>query len=228
MGVLTEQFIQECLDRHPYDIDMSKLILEIAQGRNVTDALLARVSRPDIIGWLGNEMEVIIDALVPALAEKAAGERNNAETLLGYLEQTKAEGSAGLVVEVERDAAEELGQGSKYCQQFDVTIRFEGAELATWAPDSEGEYRDGKWVAEPVKWPPLLEGLILLPELVSEEPGVEVEEADVDYAGQHEKREQELLREIQRGRAGAAFERADEGPAQMQRHEPPRTSDLFR
>ena len=41
MGVLTEQFVQECLDRHPYDIDMSKLILEIAQGRNVADALLA-------------------------------------------------------------------------------------------------------------------------------------------------------------------------------------------
>jgi hypothetical protein len=71
---LTEQFIQECLDRHPYDIDMSKLILEIAQGRNVTDALLARVSRRDIIEWLGNEMEVIVDGLVPALAQQAAGE----------------------------------------------------------------------------------------------------------------------------------------------------------
>jgi hypothetical protein len=74
MGVLTEQFVQECLDRHPYDIDMSKLILEIAQGRNVADALLARVSRSDIIEWLGNEMEVIVDALVPALAQQAAGE----------------------------------------------------------------------------------------------------------------------------------------------------------
>ena len=74
MGVLTEQFVQECLDRHPYDIDMSKLILEIGQGWNVADALLARVSRSDIIEWLGNEMEVIVDALVPALAQEAAGE----------------------------------------------------------------------------------------------------------------------------------------------------------
>jgi hypothetical protein len=53
---------------------MSKLILQIAQGRNVTDALLARVSRRDIIEWLGNEMEVIVDGLVPALAQQAAGE----------------------------------------------------------------------------------------------------------------------------------------------------------
>ena len=74
MGVLTEQFIQECLDRQ--DSDVSKLILKIAQGANATEALLARASRSDIIEWLGNEIEVLVDELA---VENAAGERNNAQ-----------------------------------------------------------------------------------------------------------------------------------------------------
>ena len=88
--------------------------------------------------------------------------------LLGYLDKTKAEGSHGLVVEVEREAPEELGVGFKDYHVFNVTIRYEKAELANCAPDSEREYQDGKWVAEPAKWPALLEGPIPLPKLASE------------------------------------------------------------
>jgi hypothetical protein len=100
-------------------------------------------------------------------------------------------------------------------------------QLAEPAPDSEGEYKDGKWVAEPAKWPALLEGLMPLPELVSEEPEVEVEE-EVDQPGEHEQREQAVLREIERGTAGGTLERADEGTIDMRRPEPSRTPDLFR
>jgi hypothetical protein len=36
-------------------------------------SLKASTARP-IAEWLGNEMEVIVDALIPALAQQAAGE----------------------------------------------------------------------------------------------------------------------------------------------------------
>jgi hypothetical protein len=224
MAELNEQFIQECLDRHPYNTDMSKLILEIAQGANVTETLLSRVSRSDIIEWLGYEIQILLEPAVKPPIE----ERNSAELLLGYLEKTKADGSPGLVIDVEREAVEELGVGPKYYQVFYVTIRYEGAELAEPAPDSEGEYKDGKWVAEPAKWPALLEGLMPLPELVSEEPEVEVEEEEVDQPGEHEQREQAVLLEIERGTAGGTLERADEGTTDMRRPEPSRTPELFR
>jgi hypothetical protein len=222
MSELTQEFVQECLDRHPYGVDLSKLILDIAQGANAAEALLSRVSRSDIIEWLGYQIEILVDEPV----KNSAQERASAEMLLGYLEKTKAEGSPGLVIDVERDAVEELGAGPKYYQVFNVTIRYEGAELAEPAPDSEGEYKDGKWVAEPVKWPALLEGLIPLPELVSEEP--EVEEEEVDEPGAHEQREQAVLREIERGTAGGTLERAEEGTIDMPGPEPSRTPDLFR
>jgi hypothetical protein len=222
MSELTQEFVQECLDRHPYGVDVSKLILDIAQGANAAEALLSRVSRSDIIEWLGYEIEILLEPAVKPPIE----ERNSAEMLLGYLEKTKAEGSPGLVIDVELDAVEELGAGPKYYQVFNVTIRYEGAELAEPAPDSEGEYKDGKWVAEPVKWPALLEGLIPLPELVSEEP--EVEEEEVDEPGAHEQREQAVLREIERGTAGGTLERAEEGTIDMRGPEPSKTPDLFR
>jgi hypothetical protein len=221
MSELTQEFVQECLDRHPYGVDVSKLILDVAQGANAAEALLSRVSRSDIIEWLGYQIEILVDEPV----KNPTQERASAEILLGYLEATKGEGSRGLYVEVERQGVEELGAGPQYYQVFDVTIRYEEAELAVMAPDSEGQFNEGKWVAHPVKWPPLLAGLVPLPELVSDEPEIEVEE---DQEDDHAKREQDLLREIERSTAGVAFERADEGPAQMQRHEPPRTPDLFR
>jgi hypothetical protein len=221
MSELTQEFVQECLDRHPYGVDVSKLILDVAQGANAAEALLSRVSRSDIIEWLGYQIEILVDEPV----KNPTQERASAEILLGYLEATKGEGSRGLYVEVERQGVEELGAGPKYYQVFDVTIRYEEAELALMAPDSEGQFNEGKWVAHPVKWPPLLAGLVPLPELVSDEPEIEVEE---DQEDDHAKREQDLLREIERSTAGVAFERADEGPAQMQRHELPRTPDLFR
>jgi cytochrome c556 len=53
-----------------------------------------------------------------------------------------------------------------------------------------------------------------LPELASEEPGVKVEEADVDHAGEHEKREQAakaLWKQVQQFRreAGSFFTAAE-------------------
>ena len=220
MAELTQQFIQECLDQHSLGVDMAELILEIAQGRNTTEALLARLSRDEILCWLGNEMEAIVEAIVPKPVDDVS--RNHAEMLLGYLDSTKAEGSPGLHVEVERESPEELDE-VKYYQVFNVTIRYEEAELAVMAPDSEGEFKEGRWVAEPVKWPPLLASLVALPALESEEPEIEVEEDD------HAKREQDLLREIERGTLGGPLERIEEGPAQMHRPvEPPETPDLFR
>ena len=222
MSELTKEFVQECLDRHPYGVDVSKLILDIAQGANAAEALLSRVSRSDIIEWLGYQIEILVDEPV----KNPTQERASAEILLGYLEATKGEGSRGLYVEVERQGVEELGAGPQYYQVFDVTIRYEEAELAVMAPDSEGQFNEGKWVAHPVKWPPLLAGLVPLPELVSEEPEIEVEE---DQEDDHPKREPDLLLEIARGALGRTLERIEEGPTPMHRSvEPPATPDLFR
>jgi hypothetical protein len=222
MSELTQEFVQECLDRHPYGVDVSKLILDIAQGANAAEALLSRVSRSDIIEWLGYQIEILVDEPV----KNPTQERASAEILLGYLEATKGEGSRGLYVEVERQGVEELGAGPEYYQVFDVTIRYEEAELAVMAPDSEGQFNEGKWVAHPVKWPPLLAGLVPLPELVSEEPEIEVEK---DREDDYPKREQDLLREIERGALGGTLERIEERPTPMHRSvEPPATPDLFR
>ena len=224
MGVLTQEFVQECLDRHPFGIDVSKLISEIAQGANATDVLLSPLDRSEITEWLGNEIEALVDE--PVLPKVGEAARNNGEILLGYLEKTKDEGSSGLVIDVERDAPEESALGSKYYQVFYVTARYEGVELASCAPHSEGEYKDGKWIAQPVKWSAFLEGLIPLPKLVSEEP--EVEEQEAGEAREEEKREREVSREIDRAIAGSALEPAQEGLTDTRRCESPGTPDLFR
>jgi hypothetical protein len=205
-------------------LTQSKLISEIAQGANATGVLLSPLARSEIIEWLGNEIEALVDE--PVLPKVGEAARNNGEILLGYLEKTKTEGSPGLVVDVERDAPEESFSGPKYYQVFYVTIRYEGAELASSAPDSEGEYKDGKWLAEPVKWSDFLEGIIPLPELVIEEP--EVEEQEAGEAREEEKREREVSREIDRAIAGSALERAREVPTDTRRGESPGTPDLFR
>ena len=222
MAEISEQFIQECLDQHRLEVNMAEVILEIAQGRDATEALLERVDRSDILSWLGNEMEAIVEAMEPKPVDEVS--RKNAAILLRYLDSTKAEGSAGLQVEVDPETPEELDE-IKYYQVFNVTIRYEEAELVLMAPESEGQFKEGTWVAEPVKWAPLLQGLVPLPELVSGEPEIEVEEEE-DSA----KREQDVMREIERGTLGGTLERSEEGPAaQMYRAaEPPQTPDLFR
>ena len=108
MGKLTNEFVEEFLERH--DGDMTPLILDLAEGANATDALLKRLGRQEIIDWLQYEFEgLLMHGFKPA-SENDFPERNNSELLLGYLEKTKAETSPGLQFEVEPlAAAEELG-----------------------------------------------------------------------------------------------------------------------
>jgi hypothetical protein len=49
MGKLTNEFVEECLDRQ--DGDVPQLILAIAEGANPTDALLEGLSREEMLDW---------------------------------------------------------------------------------------------------------------------------------------------------------------------------------
>jgi hypothetical protein len=153
MGKLTNEFVKECLDRQ--DGDVPQLILAIAEGTNPADALLERISREEILDWLKQEFDGLLMQGFEPLSEDAGFERNNGEILLGYLEKTKAETSPGLQLEVQPVADPQLGNGSRYYQEFDVTIRYEGVELGSCALASEGEYISGKWVGESAQWPTL-------------------------------------------------------------------------
>jgi hypothetical protein len=169
MGKLTNEFVEECLDRQ--DGDVPQLILAIAGGANPTDALLERMSRKEILDWLSEEFDGLLMHGFEPLLEDGGLERNNAEILLGYLEKTKAQTSPGLKFEVEPVGdPEELGAEGKYYEESDVTIRYEGVELGSCVLESEGQYVSGKWVSEPAQWPTLLPGLIPLPTVVIEEP----------------------------------------------------------
>ena len=90
MAEISEQFIQECLDRHRLEVNTAEVILEIAQGRDATEALLERVDRSDIMWWLGNQMEAIVEAMEPKPVDEVS--RKNAEILLRYLEVRKRKG----------------------------------------------------------------------------------------------------------------------------------------
>jgi hypothetical protein len=162
MGKLTNEFVEECLDRQ--DGDVAQLILVIAEGGNPIAALLERLSRQDILDWLNEEFDGLLMHGFEPLLKNDGLERNNAEILLGYLEKTKAATSPGLQFEVQPLAdAKELGAEGKYYQECDVTIRYEGVELGSCVLESEGQYVSGKWVTEPAQWPTLLQGLIPLP-----------------------------------------------------------------
>jgi hypothetical protein len=62
--------------------------------------------------------------------------------------------------------------------QFDVTIRYEGAELGSCVLESEGQYVSGKWVTERAQWPTLLQGVVPLPTVVIQEPQRQRQELD--------------------------------------------------
>ena len=223
MPELSEQFVEECLDQYPLGTELPKVFLEISKGASLTDALLSPLTRDDIIQLLTSKIETLVEAQA---SDNVTEERNAAEILLGYLGKTKPEASSGLVVDVDRDSVEEHGSGSKYYQGFNVTVWYDDCELLSLAPESGGEYKEGKWVAEPVKWPVAVEGLLPLPELVSEEPQVEEEEEDV--AGEHEKREQVVLREIERSTTGGGFGPVEERTIETRQMDSPGTLDLFR
>jgi len=175
MGKLTNEFVEECLDRQ--DGDVPQLILAIAEGANPIDALLERISREEILDSLQQEFDGLLMHGFGPLLKNDGLERNNAEILFRYLEKTKAETSPGLKFEVEPVGdPEELGAEGKYYQEFDVTIRYEGVELGSCALESEGEHISGKWVRESAQWPTLLQGLIPLPAVVIEEPQREGQE----------------------------------------------------
>ena len=177
MGKLTNEFVEECLDRQ--DGDVPQLILAIAEGANPTDALLEGLSREEMLDWLQQEFDGLLMHGFEPLLEDGGLETNNAEILLGYLEKTKAERSPGLQFEIEPDGdPEELGAEGKYYQGFDVTIRYEGVELGSCVLESEGQYVSGKWVTEPAQWPTLLQGLIPLPTVAVQSPQHQNQEID--------------------------------------------------
>jgi hypothetical protein len=177
MGKLTNEFVEECLDRQ--DGDVPQLILAIAEGANPTDALLEGLSREEMLDWLKQEFDGLLMHGFEPLLEDGGFERNNAEILLGYLEKTKAEMSPGLQFEIEAvgDPEESYTQ-EKYIQEYDVSIRYEGTELGSCALESEGAYISGKWVAESAQWPTLLQGLIPLPRVAIQEPQGQRQEVD--------------------------------------------------
>ena len=128
MGKLTNEFVEECLNRR--DGDVPQLILAIAERANPIDALLERISRKEILDWLQQEFDGLLMHGFKRLLKNGGLERNNAEILLGYLEKTKADTSPGLKFEVEPVGdPEELGAEGKYHQEFDVTIRYEAGQL---------------------------------------------------------------------------------------------------
>jgi hypothetical protein len=89
MGKLTNEFVEECLDRQ--DGDVPQLILAIAEGANPTDALLEGLRRKEMLDWLQQEFDGLLMHGFEPLLEDCGLETNNAEILLGYLEKTKAE-----------------------------------------------------------------------------------------------------------------------------------------
>jgi hypothetical protein len=177
MGKLTNEFVEECLDRQ--DGDVPQVILVIAEGADPIDALLERISREEIPDWLQQEFDGLLMHGFEPLLKNDGLERNNAEILLGYLEKTKSETSPGLKFEVEPLAdAKELGAEGKYYEEFDVTIRYEGVELGSCVLESEGRYVSGKWVTEPAQWPTLLQGLTPLPTVAVQGPHHQDQEID--------------------------------------------------
>jgi hypothetical protein len=58
MGKLTNEFVEECLDRQ--DGDVPQLILAIAEGANPTDALLEGLSREEMLDWLKQEFDGLL------------------------------------------------------------------------------------------------------------------------------------------------------------------------
>jgi hypothetical protein len=88
MGKLTNEFVEECLDRQ--DRDVPQLILAIAEGVNPIDALLERISREEILDWLQQEFDGLLMHGFKPLLKNDGLERNSAEILLEYLEKTKS------------------------------------------------------------------------------------------------------------------------------------------
>jgi hypothetical protein len=58
MGKLTNELVEECLDRQ--DGDVPQLILAIAEGADPIDALLERISREEILDWLQQEFDGLL------------------------------------------------------------------------------------------------------------------------------------------------------------------------